>query len=374
MAVMNGGSPNNLEFYSAPSSPAIGNELSPRFDDDFDFEFETSKKFRDSMEFDDGNIECFLEVERKPKVIRARGGGSLPTTMSFADELFFNGLVMPLKPPPRLQVQVQKGGVSVPSSPTSSGFKNPFVRRVAWNDDFDPFIVALQKVSEENRGRRSSSGSSTAAGSNHRRTRSHSPFRTNHSETEHHHHRCSNNNNSSSGRSSHFNNMPQEQLKGSPYARWVLNQKSNQVVNPHPKGKNMLKGFTFVKSRIRPVKTTDIFGEKKGHQENGETKMKRIKGFLQKYASFRKGNGEDKSTNQNSTRRGTSSYSYLKKLSFKMKGNSAAAATDENRKKRVAIMEMEEPKLAVVEYKRNKPLYPFVSTELKVQENKSTNN
>lgn len=346
----NGSSPNNLEFYSAPSSPAIGDELSPRFDDDYDFEFETSKKFNSRMEFDDGNLECFLEVERKPKIIRPRCG-SLPTSMSFADELFFNGLVMPLKPPPRLQVQGQQGGVSVPSSPTS-GFKNPFVRRVAWNDDFDPFIVALQKVSEENRGRRSSSAAA-AAGSQHRRTRSHSPFRTNHSETEHNH---------PHHRSSHFNNMPQEQLKGSPYARWVLDQTSNHhhhhrpLVNPHPKGKNLLKGFTFVKSRVTSVKTTDI-----GHQENGigETKMKRIKGFLHKYASFRKENGEeDKSRKQNSTRSGASSYSYLKKLRFKMKGNSAAGS-EENRKKRVAIMEMEEPKIAVVEYKRNKPTLPL---------------
>lgn len=349
----NGGinSPNDLQFYSAPSSPVKGGEdLSPNFDD---FEFETSKRFgidfdKVSENFDDHDyyfpLGLVKEKQEKPK--RERCGCSLPP-MAFADELFANGLVMPLKPPPRLQSWNDQRCFtygSIPSSPKSSNstsIKNSFFRRAAWNDDFDPFKVALEKVSEEKRGR--SSISSNTGGILHRRTRSHSPFRT--SKDTEYSVKCDQLVQNSE---SQFFKMHKE-LKGSPYARWVLDQ-TKQVEQLNPEGKKMIKGFTFV-TRVRPMKSDNdqgsnnnkaIFGKKFGdHQDEGinndvwEKKMKKIKGFLHRYASFRKDSSEEISRNQTSKMWGSA---YLKKLSFKMKGNNAS----ENGEK---------PKVALVEYK-----------------------
>lgn len=130
-----GCSPQNLRFYSSRSSPLhqVGDRKT--IDDEFDFGC--------SRRLDDG---------WSPSI----------STTAFADELFCNGKVLPLKLPPRLQR-------SVPTSPTAarSRTRSPFPHRCKWNDDFDPFMIALEKVSEEP-GRRTSV---------HRRSRSYSPFR-----------------------------------------------------------------------------------------------------------------------------------------------------------------------------------------------------
>lgn len=130
-----GCSPQNLRFYSTRSSPLhqVGDRKT--IDDEFDFGC--------SRRLDDG---------WSPSI----------STTAFADELFCNGKVLPLKLPPRLQR-------SVPTSPTAarSRTRSPFPHRCKWNDDFDPFMIALEKVSEEP-GRRTSV---------HRRSRSYSPFR-----------------------------------------------------------------------------------------------------------------------------------------------------------------------------------------------------
>lgn len=139
--------------------------------DEFEFEFETSRRFNvdeyeviseqkpddqsRSMELHNQN----LHVSRE----------SLPA-MAFADELFSDGKVMPLKPPPRLQYPDEKkldrqisSSLSSPRSPTGV-LRLPFHRsRSLWNDDFDPFMVAWENVKDEKMV--------------HRRSRSMSPFR-----------------------------------------------------------------------------------------------------------------------------------------------------------------------------------------------------
>lgn len=75
--------------------------------------------------------------------------------------------------PPKLQQQAtdQNQGSSIPTSPRSpsSVLRIPFRHRSTWNDNFDPFMVALGKVSDGPiRGRKSQ----------HRRARSHPPFMT----------------------------------------------------------------------------------------------------------------------------------------------------------------------------------------------------
>ncbi|KAF5751624.1 hypothetical protein HS088_TW02G00639 [Tripterygium wilfordii] len=76
---------------------------------------------------------------------------SLPD-MGFADELFCEGKVLPpLKLPPRLRYPND----TVSSNPTSpmSSFTSIIKFWSLWNGDFDPFMVAMENVKEEKRGK-----------------------------------------------------------------------------------------------------------------------------------------------------------------------------------------------------------------------------
>ncbi|KAG8488725.1 hypothetical protein CXB51_016687 [Gossypium anomalum] len=147
-----------LCFFSVPTSPTrralkVAYETSPNVDE---FEFETSRRF---------NVDEY-EPEFQPEEPNQNHGGvkELLPTMAFADELFADGKVMPLKPPPRHQYS-NSFTWSSPRSPPTGVLRLPFQRRSLWNDDFDPFMVALKNVKEENQVR------------THRRSRSMSPFR-----------------------------------------------------------------------------------------------------------------------------------------------------------------------------------------------------
>ncbi|XP_071911369.1 uncharacterized protein [Coffea arabica] len=340
-----------MQFYTAPSSPAeeaLGDDLF--FDD---FEFSTSQKFDDFIDLEISQNSEHIPVNDQPQQQqgkpRRERGGSLPT-MAFADELFYNGLVMPLKPPPRLQTSQENGNCfrqgSVPSSPkspqSSSFIKVPFVHKAVWNDDFDPFKVALQKVSEESRGRASN------ARGNHRRTRSHSPFRTNNSwrwNDQHDEAKEDKILNDQEVFGQKFG-LPKEP-KGSPYARFVINQ--NKQVEEIEKGRKKPQKLQSGR-RIRPVKMD--------HVENGvaewknnvtvERGIKRIRSIFLKYALFGRENSEEKASNNQSSTLWKSNY--FKKLSFKVKGNNNPNG---NVKKRG--IEEEDPKMQVIESKRNKP-------------------
>ncbi|KAK8661097.1 hypothetical protein V6N13_051998 [Hibiscus sabdariffa] len=149
-----------LCFFSVPTSPtkrtlkAVYEDSSSNGDE---FEFETSHRF------DVG--QC--EVESKQK-LESEPEEPLPA-MAFADELFYDGKVMPLKPPPRLQYHHKQSLSLSPLRSPSSGLRLPFQRRSLWNDDFDPFMAALKNVKEEKGGK--------SQAKNHRRARSMSPFR-----------------------------------------------------------------------------------------------------------------------------------------------------------------------------------------------------
>uniref|UniRef100_A0A803Q0K8 Uncharacterized protein n=1 Tax=Cannabis sativa TaxID=3483 RepID=A0A803Q0K8_CANSA len=124
-----------------------------------DFEFDTSHRFLHLNDFE-------------PKILSPDygdpwRGDSLPSSMSFADELFCDGKVVPLAPtpplklPPRLSAQSNGkvvGPVS-PRTPRSVLNKVAFSRQCLWNDDFDPFMAAIENV----------------RGKNHKRARSMSP-------------------------------------------------------------------------------------------------------------------------------------------------------------------------------------------------------
>ncbi|KAG4964510.1 hypothetical protein AAZX31_14G035300 [Glycine max] len=176
-------------FYSAPTSPSrlklrapFGSQTGPTtpraatHEDDADsnvneFEFETSRRFNVSV----GDLDT--ETNQKDENLF---GDSLQT-MAFADELFCDGKVLPLMPPLKLPPRMHQNGDGSIMSTHSSTLTSPrspgsvlrlrFSRQSLWNDDFDPFMVALEKVREEKRG-------NPSARHGLRRTRSLSPFRS----------------------------------------------------------------------------------------------------------------------------------------------------------------------------------------------------
>lgn len=304
-------------YYSAPASPR--RNRGPALDE---FEFETSRRFDEHP----------LSESSGPFVVS--GGGShdrresLPA-MAFAEDLFFNGLVMPLKPPPRLHTSP----LSSPKSPRTV-CKIPFSRKNSWNDDFDPFTVALEKVREEKRGRNC----------HHRRSRSYSPFRV------------LSRSSSTVTADDHSQDLSIEPMakttattvtvsvpshsgpldfKGSAYARWVRDQTMHGLSPKSPSS------FLF-RQRVRPLNGSspaekDV-GKKRGKAE--ESKVKKLKVLLVKYASFGRGNGGNKQTKTSTEVR---NLSYFSRLSFKLKGN----AHGSNTKKKIP----DESKMAVVQYK-----------------------
>ncbi|KAK9735931.1 hypothetical protein RND81_04G238700 [Saponaria officinalis] len=134
---------NGFLFLSMPTSPTRGetdsNFGSRKFDttDDFlnlvdNFEFEGSKRFYD----------CDNRFGKSQ---------SQSQELCYADELFFDGKMLPLRPPPKTRY-TRSGKSSTASSPgtRTSTIKVPFLRQKSlWNDGYDPFTSALTKVTTE---------------------------------------------------------------------------------------------------------------------------------------------------------------------------------------------------------------------------------
>ncbi|KAJ1432090.1 hypothetical protein SESBI_06724 [Sesbania bispinosa] len=187
----------DMFYYSAPTSPSRlklraqtgfqTGPTTPRAYEDansnlYEFEFETSHRFNPSdigIETNQKDVNPFDDHQQEKQQQQRLCGDSLPT-MAFADELFCDGKVLPMIPPlklpPRLlqnrdgnMMSNQSSRVTSPRSPGSM-LRLPFTRLGLWNDDFDPFMVALEKVREEKRGK-------PKAKHGLRRTRSLSPFR-----------------------------------------------------------------------------------------------------------------------------------------------------------------------------------------------------
>ncbi|CAI9271086.1 unnamed protein product [Lactuca saligna] len=282
-----GCSPQNLKFYSTRTSPL--RQINNQENSDEEFDFGTSMRLTNGFD---------QEHEYR---LPARANSF--STMAFADELFCNGQVLPLKLPPRLQR-------SVPTSPRSlsSRIKNPFVQQCTWNDDFDPFMIALEKVSDETRGRMSI----------HRRSRSYSPF--------------------SARAISHTGNWKQEQpqhknlvrdleakepivtmeRKGSMYSRWVRSQ--TMIKNQSPKARTMIKKLG---RRVRDANFSQkefLKPMKKPNEPASctESKMQKVKSVLLRYASVKK---ETPELNQKREIVTMSKISYFKRFSLSFKTN-----------------------------------------------------
>ncbi|KAK1437939.1 hypothetical protein QVD17_03739 [Tagetes erecta] len=291
-------SPKTVQFYSMQSSPLQQTESSF-----FSYESGVEKTYSDEVkfEFETGQI-LVNEWDLEEREYRLPARANSFSAISFADELFCNGRVLPLKPPPRLQS-------SVPTSPRSfsSRVKNPFAQRCTWNDGFDPFMIALEKVSEE----------VEARASVHRRSRSYSPFRAR-------------------GISRRVNcavdsedqdeekepTVPEMmERKGSMYSRWVRSQtmvkkRSEWSMQQNPSARTMIRRLCMGPNK--PMKSV------KPNEPNSsrESKMQRIKSVLLRYASLKKETSGNKQTRDLMA---VSKISYFKRLShsFKTKKESA---------------------------------------------------
>ncbi|GLU18917.1 hypothetical protein SLE2022_351930 [Rubroshorea leprosula] len=240
-----------LDHETEPGTPNTHEDANSNFDE---FEFDTSQRFNINKRHVEAGWKSEQDEQKK----------SLPA-MAFADELFCDGKVMPLmplKPPPRLQYinsekfDRQSSTLPSPKSP-SGGLRLPFQRRSLWNDDFDPFMVALEHV----RG----AGEGKSAANSHRRARSMSPI----------------------GATSPQRSNAWENAGGNPIKRAA--KSPTKLTEP--------KGFLFAR-RARLVKVDQGNPGKAGptnpNRETGESTGKRIKRFLFRSTSTGKAETEKK--------------------------------------------------------------------------------
>ncbi|KAF9665767.1 hypothetical protein SADUNF_Sadunf16G0158000 [Salix dunnii] len=324
----------NVCFYSAPTSPAKGTSdleskpTTPKTYEDAnsnldDFEFETSRRFNtdeidlgDSMRYEDA-----MEEQRKSQ--RQQYKESFPA-MAFADELFRDGKVIPLKPPPCHQYAADgkfDNHSSTPTSPESqmAKLKIPFPRRNVWNDDFDPFMVALKTVKGERKGKWQKI--------NHTRARSMSPIRARSGLMDSMNKQCK----QLDPIRPNLNN--QLELNGLSTRVWIQN-----VSNASPKGPEWLaesKGVLFArKARLmkidpewpgkpnkitlqEPMVKAGENAKEKGEPSERKSKRQRMKNFLYRSLSMRRNDDHSKQTEQTGQ---VSKPKFKRKLSFESMG------------------------------------------------------
>ncbi|XVF04830.1 hypothetical protein REPUB_Repub05bG0119100 [Reevesia pubescens] len=326
-------------FFNVPTSPtrrtlkAACEDSSSNGDE---FEFETSHLFN--------VVKNEMEPEQKsesqsqdPHENHDRKEALPVPAMAFSD-----GKVMPLKPPPRLQYpndkkfDKQSSTLSPPRSPTGV-LRLPFQRRSLWNDDFDPFMVALENVKEEKVGK--------SQAKNHRRARSMSPFRE----------LSPKGTNDLSGSSQQQINemgliLPTQQAEPnlnkrketqesneSAFLMWIPDQnrqmghqeqrkqvKKSPIKLTEPKGVLFARRARLVKvgqhekprkpSLITPTVDAGEIAKESGVNCTKETNSKRIKNFLFRSGSMRNISNEDKPTSSNATESRTK---LTRKFSFK---------------------------------------------------------
>ncbi|XP_031256095.1 uncharacterized protein LOC116114082 [Pistacia vera] len=349
-----------LSFYSAPTSPTTKPfksfydlETEPTTPNPYedansgfiDFEFETSRRFNlpdydhDFETSPTFEMPCLQQKQQEKEHCK---GSSLPA-MAFADELFCNGKVMPLKLPPRLQYGNSVENNSTFSSPRSpSGrLKFPFQRRSLWNDDFDPFMVALETVKQEQREK------------THRRARSMSPLRVRGPEK--HANSSISFKNHQDVKQPRPNLDGQMELNGSgPCSIWAPNQKGNMgrheqrspIRLAEPKGVLFARHARLVKMGHEKLGKPSL----RNGPEPGETqedpkegtrgsKREKIKKFLLKSASIGRRGNEEKAKDESET---LPKRSYTRKFSFK-----SMKLAQYNEEKRVS----EVTKMTIMQYR-----------------------
>lgn len=135
-------------FHTCPNSPSHNASF---LDSTLYFYVDTdpSTQFEDNYGGNDFQFEPNAQLEASICL------GQQQQHMSFANELFRSGQLLPLKLPPRLQTITGRNcrrPSSCATSPTllsGAMFRNPFVRHSPKCKDVDPFTVALEKVRKE---------------------------------------------------------------------------------------------------------------------------------------------------------------------------------------------------------------------------------
>ncbi|KZV57607.1 hypothetical protein F511_03067 [Dorcoceras hygrometricum] len=241
---------------------------------------------------------------------------------SSTDELFISGIVMPLKLPPRLQYNSEFNSpsqrltfVSTSKSPTPL-CKIPFARKYTWQDNFDPFTVALEKVREEKRGRSGqprcsrSYSSPLSTASKYSCTDTISCSQDSYKDK------------SSMIRVPALSYSGPLERKGSAYARWLQGKKKEGLTLSRPIRNNAVE--TCFGQLIRPMKngmdkpasTKGRDAKEKCGNDNEERGVQTLKGLLLKYASFGREKNVAKLTEKSvQAQKG----SYFSRLSFKLR-------------------------------------------------------
>ncbi|XP_044460440.1 uncharacterized protein LOC123192027 [Mangifera indica] len=283
-------------FYDVETEPTTPLSYGDANSGFIDFEFDTSCRFK--LADDEFETSPTFEMPCMQQEQQQHCQGSSLPAMAFADELFCNGKVMPLKPPPRLQYGNSVENSSTLSSPRSpSGrLKFPFQLRSLWNDDFDPFMVALETVKREERQK------------TRRRARSMSPLRARSPKK---HANCS---------ISSKNHQGIKQLRPNLDGEMELNQKGNMgrqeqgrsIRLAEPKGVLFSRQARIVKTGQQKLGKPSFRngpepGETKEGNKEGEgastrgSKRPKIKKFLLKSASMGRTSNEEKQKDESAT-------------------------------------------------------------------------
>ncbi|KAG6789564.1 hypothetical protein POTOM_005669 [Populus tomentosa] len=279
-------------FYSAPTSPTKGTSIAtydlesmPATQKTYedansnldDFEFETSRRFNIGDIDSGGSMRYEDAMEEQQKHQHKE---SLPA-MASADELFCDGKVIPLKPPP---CHNHSSTLTSPESQMAK-IKISFPRRNVWNDDFDPFMVALKTVKGERKEKWQKI--------NHTRARSMSPIRARSDLMDCMHKQCK----QLDPIRPHLNN--QQELNGLPTRIWIPN-----ITNASPK-------------RLAESKGAGENAKETGEPSERKSKRQSMKNFLYRSLSTRRNDEHRKQTEQTIE---VSKSKTKRKLSFKSMG------------------------------------------------------
>lgn len=339
----------NMLFYSVPTSPARksfessydvpeSEPTTPReeYDDTnasfIEFEFETSRRFNVDENDDHDGVEKFepasacMQQQQQHHQLKE----SLPA-MAFADELFCDGKVMPLKPPPRFQYS-NESTCNSPLSPLKSpGMKFSFSRRSLWNDDYDPFVAALENVREENREKFR------------RRSRSMSPLRAGSLRKLDKQQEIKESEQKQNPNQEVLNLTEANTNSSADYSVWVPNkngqkgcQKTAEKIPirlAEPKGVLFARSARLVKmgqeKPTKPNKEKLPYGKESEERGRRESKRKRVKKFLLRSASIGRTSNEEKAKAESEAV--TNKQSFTRKLSFRSTG-----IAEYNQEKRVS--------------------------------------
>ncbi|KAI6669641.1 hypothetical protein NL676_004526 [Syzygium grande] len=334
-------------FYSALASPGRENAYPPynldagKFDpigsceqtssdSDLDFEFNASW----GHVFNAGEFITSQDLESPlHKKARPMGGDSLPS-MAFADELFCDGKLMPLKPPPCSYYGSKSGNQSPIGSPSwrspRSGFKVPFQFKSLWNDDFDPFMVALENVKEDSSARR------TTQANDHGQTQLLSPSRGFKAES-------LRRSTDLKGRKNQQNEQetsrapvkpPVEPMDSAnpPFSKWVPNQRKQASLQQHEQ---------YI---MQSPKQREPHGKvEEGKRQNGEcivreSKRQRIRKFLLRSMSSSATGRKEGDEKVKAVLRPT--VNILRRLSFKSTGSGGATTQNDEQRRGSTVAKM----------------------------------